>query len=270
MRITLAIRFSDHKVSTFQVFNSDDFHALSNILYLMDESLLKVYLKENNLPLQNRFSVKAQETSTSWNLLVPSSDGITFVDFVNKTVHNYNDDSLFTEGFALSVKMALTYVLDYIHGGYNNSLDKLDNVSYDFYESTKYPYSGQDGCFFEYLNQENPHSKKDQYVFESLHPKHPYLFNLYQAFKKHIPVYFIEGNAKDGFHRSYLDVNTPSEMFKQIGELKDATVIGIEIPEWQFISGTSRQAKKVLLPLLKEEFDFSEVELAAWKTKHIL
>lgn len=253
MRITLAIRFSDHKVSSFQVFSPNDFHALSNILYLMDESILKSYLKEKNLPLQNRFPVNPQDVCKKWNLLAPSSDGITFIDFVNKTVHNYNDYSLFTEGFALSVKMALKYVLDYIHGGYNTSIDKLDNLSYDFYEKVKYPYSG-----------------KEEYVFASLNPEHPYLFNLYQAFKKHIPVYFIEGNAKDGFHRSYFDVNTPSEMFKQIFELKDATVIGIDIPEWQFISGTSRQAKKVLLPLLKEQFDFSQEELATWKIKHTL
>lgn len=252
MRITLAIRFSDYKVSVFQVFNPDNFHALSNILYLIDEDELKSYLRENNLPLQNRLPVKNQDTGKSWNLLSPSSDGITFIDFVNKKVHNYNDYSLFTEGFALSVKMALTYVLDYNYGGYNTSIDKLDDVSYDFYEKVKYPYSG-----------------KEEYIFESLNPEHPYLFNFYQAFKKHIPVYFIEGNAKEGFHRSYLDVNTPSEMFKQIFELKDAKVVGIDIPEWQFASGTSRQAKKALLPLLKEEFEFSEVELATWKKNYI-
>lgn len=252
-KITLVIRFSDHKVSTFQVFNPDDFHALSNILYLMDENMLKSYLKDKNLPLENRLSGECQKSDTGWSLLAPSLDGITFIDFVNKTIHNYNDYSLFTEGFALNVKMALTYVLDYTHGGHNTSIDKLDDVSYDFYEEVKYPYSG-----------------KEEHIFESLNPEHPYLFNFYQAFKRHIPVYFIEGNAKGGFHRSYLDVNTPSEMFKQIFELKDATVVGIDIPEWQFVSGTSRQAKKVLLPLLKKEFDFSEVELAAWKTKHIL
>jgi len=252
-KLTLAIRFSDYEVSTFQILNLDDFHALFNIQHLIDENALKSYLEEHNLPLQNRSSLKAQEISKSCNVLAPSSDGITFIDFVNKTVHNYNDYSLFTEVFALSIKKALTYVLDYIHGGYNNSIDKLDNVSYDFYEKVKYPYSGKEG-----------------YIFESLNPEHPYLFNFYQAFKKHIPIYFIEGNAKYGFHRSYLDINTPSEMFKQIGELKDATVIGIDIPEWKFISGTSRQAKKVLLPLLKEEFDFSEEELAIWKIKHTL
>ncbi|MDI6976243.1 hypothetical protein [Serratia sp. Se-RSBMAAmG] len=252
-KITLAIRFSDHKVSTFQVLNPDDFHALSNILYLMNENLLRSYLKEKKISLENRPSHEPQKSDTSWSLLAPSLDGITFIDFVNKTIHNYNDYSLFTEGFALSVKMALTYVLDYTHGGHNTSIDKLDDVSYDFYEKVKYPYSG-----------------KDEYIFESLNPEHPYLFNFYQAFKKHIPVYFIEGNAKEGFHRSYLDVNTPSEMFKQIFELKDATVVGIDVPEWRFFSGTSRQAKKVLLPLLKEEFNFSEVELAIWKTKHTL
>lgn len=252
-KITLAIRFSDHKVSTFQVFNPDDFHALSNILYLMDENMLKSYLKEKNISLESRPSRESQKSDTSWSLLAPSLDGITFIDFVNKTVHNYNDYSLFSEDFALSIKMALTYVLDYTHGGHNTSIDKLDDVSYDFYEKVKFPYSG-----------------KDEYIFESLNPKHSCLFNLYQAFKKHIPVYFIEGNEKEGFYHSYLDVSTPSEMFKQIFELKDATVVGIDIPEWQFVSGTSRQAKKVLLPLLKKEFDFSEVELAAWKTKHIL
>lgn len=266
-KITLAIRFSDDTISTFKVHKTIDFQFFSNILFLLDEKTLKQYLVDNRYPLDRSAKNISEHQNYDNDLafFAPNTYGITFIDYKNKKVHDYNEYSGFVEVFALNIRLSLEKILLSSFNTYRRAYDDDDNVSsiiehlnrldYSFYDEVVYPLLD--------LKADEP-GYYDRKVFESLNPEMPYMFNLYQAFKRHIPVYFIDGNKKSGFERIYFDVKTFSELLKEISQLKDMKVIGISIPEWEFISGKSGKA----LPLLKEikdDIELSKEEIAFWK-----
>lgn len=250
-KITIAIRFSDDTISTFKVHKSIQYMTFSNILYLLDEQLLKKYLEENNYLLER--SAKTLEAHQDYDedsaFFAPYDYGITFIDFKNKTVYDYNGYSIFVQSYAVNIRLGLSNVLAYLF----REPEKIEikNLSEDFYLKAPHPRLSKDG----YHNE---------LVFQSLNPEKSSLFNVYQAYQNNIPIYYTKGNKKNGFNKVYFEVSNVSDLFSQISEIGDMNVIGFDIPEWNFISGSHRRTKS-LLEILKEDIQFSDSELKFWR-----
>lgn len=250
-KITMAIRFSDETISTFKVHKSNQYMAFSNILYLLDEQLLKKYLEDNNYPLER--SAKTLEEHQDYDedlaFFAPYTYGITFVDFKNKTVYDHNGYSRFVESYAVNIRLGLINVLAYLF----REPDKIEikNLREDFYLKAPHPRLSKDG----YHNE---------LVFQSLNPEKSSLFNVYQAYQKNIPIYYTTESKNNGFSKIYIEASSVSELFSQISEISDMKVIGFDIPEWSFISGSHRRTKS-LLEVLKEDIRFSDAELNFWR-----
>lgn len=115
-KITIAIRFSDDTISTFKVHKSIQYMTFSNILYLLDEQLLKKHLEDNNYHLER--SAKTLEEHQDYDedlaFFAPHTYGITFIDFKNKTVYDYNGYSIFVQSYAVNIRLGLSNVLAYL------------------------------------------------------------------------------------------------------------------------------------------------------------
>lgn len=250
-KITIAIRFSDETISTFKVHKSNQFMAFSNILYLLDEKLLKKYLEDNNYPLER--SAKTLEEHQDYDedlaFFAPYTYGITFIDFKNKTVYDHNGYSVFLGSYAINIRLELRFVLMHLFRNIDDI--KIEDLSDDFYLKAPHPSLSKDGCH-------------DELVFQKLNPEKSILFNVYQAYQKNIPIYYTTGTKKKGFSKIYIEASSVSDLFSQISDISDMKVIGFDIPEWSFISGSHRRTKS-LLEVLKEDIQFSDAELKFWR-----
>ncbi len=250
-KITIAIRFSDDTISTFKVDKSIQYMTFSNILYLLDEKLLKKYLEENNYPLERSAKTLEEHQSRDQNsaFFAPYDYGITFIDFKNKIVYDYNGYSIFVESYAVNIRLGLINVLCYLYRNYEEI--KIKDLKEEFYIKAPHLCLKEDG----YHNE---------LVFQSLNPEKSSLFNVYQAYKKNIPIYYTTGNKKNGFSKIYFESSDVSDLFSQISELSDMTVISFDVPKWTFISGSHKKTKP-LLEALKKDIQFTDEELIFWK-----
>lgn len=253
-KITLVIRFSDSTISTFKVNKFLEFAPFSNLFYLMDENALKEYMINNNYPLYKsaKTLLEHQDYNNDLAFLAPYTYGIVFIDFINKQVHNHNNYSGFSEVYAINIKQGMNLIFLRLFRTLDVDIADLDSVDYDFYEVAVYDSLGKNGY-------------SEQKIFQVLNPEFAYMFNFYQAFKKDISMYYLEETEINKFERVYIEASTPSQLFKKISEMRDMTIVGMDIPRWSFFSGSSEEAETTLLPLLKKEITLSEDELAFWK-----
>lgn len=253
-KITLAIRFSDSTISTFKVDKFLEFAPFSNLFNFLDDNVLKEYMVNNNYPLYKSATtlIEHQDYDNERAFLAPYTYGIVFIDFINKQVHNYNDYSGFSEVYAMSIRQSMNLIFLRLFRTLDVDIADLDSVDYDFYEEAVYDSLGKNGY-------------SEQKIFQTLNPEHAYMFNFYQAFKKDISIYYLKENEMGLSERVYIEASTPSQLFKQISEMRDMTIVGMDILGWSFFSGLSEDAETTLLPLLKKEIKLSEDELAFWK-----
>ncbi|MDI6976242.1 hypothetical protein [Serratia sp. Se-RSBMAAmG] len=258
-KITLAIRFSDSTISTFTVHKSYEFNLFSNIFYLIDENALKEYMVNNNYPLYKSAAtlLEHQDYGNDLAFLAPYTYGIVFIDFINKQVHDYNDYSGFSEVCACNIRQGMNLIFLRLFRTLDVDIADLDYVDYDFYEEAVYDSLGKNGF-------------SEQKIFQTLNPEHAYMFNFYQAFKKDISIYYLKENETGLSERVYIEASTPSQLFKKISEMRDFTIVGMDIPGWSFFSGSSEDAETKLLPLLKKEITLSEDELTFWKEQNYI
>lgn len=186
-KITIAIRFSDDTISTFKVHKSIQYMTFSNILYLLDEQLLKKHLEDNNYPLER--SAKTLEEHQDYDedlaFFAPHTYGITFIDFKNKTVYDYNGYSIFVQSYAVNIRLGLSNVLAYLF----REPEKIEikNLSEDFYLKAPHPRLSKDGYHNELVFQSlNP--EKLAYLMYIKRIKITYLYTIRQAIKKMVLV----------------------------------------------------------------------------------
>lgn len=123
---------------TFKVHKSIQYIDFSNILYLLDEQLLKKHLEDNNYPLERsaKTSEEHQDYDEDLAFFAPHTYGITFIDFKIKLFMTIMV-ILYLQSYAVNIRLGLSNVLAYLF----REPEKIEikNLSEDFYLKSSAP-----------------------------------------------------------------------------------------------------------------------------------